>query len=186
MQQRKGPAVSPLIYPLDEFYARAARPLPVVAALAADQMPEPYRSLLAHDRDMTPTLETFHGRQVHLEVISSDQRDDIYLREVVLHLDETDRPVEFGAIRINLAMFPNPARRQILEERLPLGHILAEHRIPHGSRPKAFLRIESDSFIKQSLRLESSHVLYGRRNTLVDPAGHPIAEIVEILPPTTV
>ena len=134
---------------------------------------------------MTPTLEAFHGQQVHLEVISSDQRDDIYFREVVLHLDKTDRPVEFGAIRINLAMFPNPARRQILEERRPLGHILAEHRIPHGSRPKAFLRIESDSFIKQSLRLGRSHVLYGRRNTLVDPAWHAIAEIVEILPPIT-
>ena len=31
--------------------------------------------------------------------------------------------------------------------------------------------------------LTGKHVLYGRRNTLSNPEGHPLAELVEILPP---
>ena len=47
-------------------------------------MPEPYRSLLAHNNDMTPTLSAFHARVIHLRVLSRQQRDDFYFREVVL------------------------------------------------------------------------------------------------------
>ena len=182
----KGAAVSPWIYPLDEFYAQASRPLPDVATVRPDRMPEPYRSLLAHDQDMTPTLEKFYRQKIHLEILSRQQRGGFYSREVVLLLDNTDQPVEFGAIKINLSVFPNAARREILEGRLPLGHILAEDKIAHTSRPKAFLRVTSDGFINGALRLKGSCVLFGRRNTLLDPAQHPIAEIVEILPPVGV
>ena len=182
-RQPKGAAVSPWIYPLDEFYALAGRPLPAVETIPVDQILEPYRSLLAHDQDMTPTLENFHQQKIHLEMLSRQLRGGFYFREVVLHLDDTDQAVEFGAIKINLSVFPNAARREILEERLPLGHILAEHKIAHTSRPKAFLRVKSDSFINAALRLKASCVLFGRRNTLLDPAQHPMAEIVEILPP---
>jgi hypothetical protein len=35
------------------------------------------------------------------------------------------------------------------------------------------------------LHLQGAHVLYGRRNTLSNPAGKSLAEIVEILPPIT-
>ena len=34
-------------------------PLPVMEQIQADEMPEPYRSLLVHDSDMTSTLEEF-------------------------------------------------------------------------------------------------------------------------------
>jgi hypothetical protein len=96
----------------------------------------------------------------------------------------TRTPVEFGAIKINLALFPAAARRLILEEKEPLGTILSEFKIVHTSRPKAFLRIEADSFIKGALQLRGKQELFGRRNTLYDPHHFPLAEIVEILPPT--
>jgi chorismate-pyruvate lyase len=182
-QRPKRPEVSPLIYPLDEFCARDGRPLPAITSIPGTRVPEPYRSLLVHDQDMTPTLEKFFQRTLHLELLSREQRGDFYFREVVLRLDGTEQPVEFGAIKINLAVFPNAARREILEERLPLGHILAEHRIAHASRPKAFLRVKPDDFINRALRLNGARNLFGRRNTLLDRAQHPIAEIVEILPP---
>ncbi|HEY0548321.1 MAG TPA: hypothetical protein VGF13_01895, partial [Verrucomicrobiae bacterium] len=92
--------------------------------------------------------------------------------------------VEFGAIKINLALFPAAARRLILEEKEPLGTILHEFKIVHASRPKAYLRIEADSFIKGALQLRGKQELFGRRNTLYDPHHFPLAEIVEILPPT--
>lgn len=180
-------AVSPVAYPLDEFYAQAGRPLPRIETVAGAAVPEPFQSLLVHNNDMTPTLENYYGTGIHLRVLSRQQRDDFYFREVLLLLNGADRPVEFGAIKINLALFPPAARREILAERLPLGHVLRTHDITHASRPKAFLKIQSDSFICEALRAEVDHpALYGRRNSLVDPVQRSLAEIVEILPPATV
>jgi chorismate-pyruvate lyase len=177
------PRVLPFAYPLDEFYALAKRELPPIEQIEGDEVPLPYRDLLVHGADMTPTLEKFHEEQIYLNVISRQTRGDFYFREVILLTHRTRRPVEFGAIKINLALFPALARRLILEEQEPLGSILADHHIPHTSRPKAFLRIQADSFIKGALQLAGDQTLYGRRNTLFDPQGRALAEIVEILPP---
>jgi hypothetical protein len=92
--------------------------------------------------------------------------------------------VEFGAIKMVLDLFPAEAQQEILRERRPLGQILTEFGVAFQSRPRAYLRMEADPFIKSALRLEETHFLYGRRNTLVDSWGRPLAEIVEILPPT--
>jgi hypothetical protein len=97
-------------------------------------------------------------------------------------LDGTNQPAEFGAIKIDLSLFARAARSEILREELPLGRILREHNVPHTSRPRAFLRLASDRFINTALGLTGAQVLYGRRNSLLDPEGRSLAEIVEILP----
>jgi len=175
-------AAQPIVYPLDDFYAQAGRSLPRIEPVEGKDVPEPYQTLLVHQNDMTPTLEQFHGSIIHLEVIRSQQRGDFYFREVIL-LTEEGKPVEFGAIKINLSLFPSAACAQILGERIPLGTLLAEYKVTHTSRPKAFLRIESDDFINTAFKLTGQHWLYGRRNTLWNPQQLPLAEIVEILPP---
>ena len=175
---------SSVAHPLDEFYAAAHLPLPPLNEIDGEAMPEPYKSLLVHQRDMTPTLEKFHGQRIHLQVLGRRRKDDAYFREVVLRLDGTNQPVEFGAIKINLDLFPEKAREEILHERLPLGSLLHEYKIPHTSRPRAYLRLASDKFINDVLGMSGAHVLYGRRNTLYDPQDRPLAEIVEILPIT--
>ena len=174
--------VLPFAYPLDEFYALAHRELPHIEQVRGDELPEPWRTLLVHNNDMTPTLENFYADDLTLKVISRHHRGDFYFREVVLLTGKEQKAVEFGAIKINLGLFPCSARPRILEEHQPLGGILREYRIPHSSRPKAFLRLHSDEFINSALQLRGQHVLYGRRNTLFDPMQRPLAEIVEILP----
>lgn len=179
----KAASAIPFVYPLDDFYVREGVALPPIETVKDADVPEPYRQLLVHTHDMTPTLEAFHGRKIHLHVLRRQQRDDFYFREVVLLLEGAEQPVEFGAIKINLALVPPAVRREILEERLPLGRILREHNIAHSSRPKAYLRVEADDFIRSALKLKGGPcVLYGRRNTLSDPVQRSLAEIVEILP----
>ncbi len=177
------PAASPFIHPLDEFYAQASLPLPEIETIPGPEMPQPFRQLLVHQNDMTPTLSGFYSDKIHLRVLRRQQRDDFYCRQVLLLLDASDRPIEFGAIKINLALFPPSARRPILEERIPLGQILSDHRIVHQSRPKAYLRLRPDAYMAQILKLRGHEVLYGRRNTISDSVQRPLAEIVEILPP---
>ncbi len=180
---RAAPGKFVLAHPLDEFYAQMGLTLPPLQQLDGEAVPQPYKRLLVHQNDMTPTLENFHGRDIHLRLLGRRRKGNGYFREVVLLLDGTDQPVEFGAIKIHLDRFVPEVRRQILEERRPLGHVLQECGVKHSSRPKAFLRLASDHLINQALQLSGANVLYGRRNTLFDPQERPLAEIVEILPP---
>jgi len=170
-------------HPLDQFYARAGRPLPPLSEIEGEAVPEPFRTLLVHRDDMTPTLEKFHKLPIHLRVIASERKGNEYFRNVVLLLNGTNQPVEFGAIKINLHLFPETVQKEILAEKLPLGHLLAEHQVKHSSRPDAFLRIASDELINQALHLSGAQVLFGRHNLLLDPQDRPLAEILEILPP---
>src|ERR1051326_185264 len=178
-QTPRHPASAELTHPLDEFYARSGLSLPPWEQIDGEEVPQPYKTLLVHEKDMTPTLESFHGCGVHLRVLGREQRAEDYFREVVLQLEGTDQAVEFGAIRIHLNLFSPPMREQILQERWPLGHILRKYVIPHASRPSAYLRIASDPLINSVLGLSGAQLLYGRRNTLFDPAERSMAEIVE-------
>jgi hypothetical protein len=176
-------AAVPFVHPLDDFYARAALRLPKIERIPAEEVPEPYHSLLVHESDMTPTLEKYHGAPIHLRILGRDQRGDFYFREVVLELDESNQPVEFGAIKISLALFPPRARQTILGEHLPLGTILKMCDVGHTTVAKAFFRLETDEFITRALHLREPAVLYGRRANILDPQKRPLSEIVEVLPP---
>ena len=176
-------AVSPLLYPLDDFYMRMGRQLPVIEMVDSNAIPEPYKSLLVHQSDMTPTLQRYHRDNIHVNALHAEKRDCFYFREVLLELDETGRPVEYGAIKINLSLLSENTRREIIKEQLPLGQILFAQKVKHASQPKAYLKVEADEHIIGTFRLGNSPTLYGRRNTLTHTDGRPLAEIVEILPP---
>jgi chorismate-pyruvate lyase len=178
------PPALPYIYPLDDFYAAAGMPLPKFERIGGEEVPEPYRSLLVHQNDMTPTLEKFHGANIHLRILSRGQRGDFYFRQVALHLDASEKPVEFGANKVSLLLFPPKARQLILEEHLPLGRILKECDIGHRTQAKAFFKVEPDGFIRGILGVDGPATLYGRRATIFDNQNRPLSEIVEILPPT--
>ena len=180
---RAAPTAFSIAHPLDEFYAQMGLTLPPLQRVEGEAVPQPYKQLLVHHSDMTPTLKRFHGRDIHLRLLGRRRKGDEYFREVVLLLDGTEEPVEFGAIKMDLHLFSPEARQQILEERRPLGHILQAFGVRHSSRPGAFLCLASDRFINDALRLTGANVLYGRRNTLFDSRKRPLAEIVEILPP---
>ena len=173
------------VHPLDEFYVRAGRALLPFTVVSGDAVPEPYRTLLVHERDMTRTLEQHHGGSIHLRVLSSHHAGEAYWRESVLELDGSDRAIEFGAIKIHLDRFPEPWRTRILEEHLPLGGILNASGLGYSSRPTAYLKFTPDEFITCALHLEGTGLLYGRQNTLRDAQGIVLAEIIEILPATT-
>lgn len=178
-------AVNPYVHPLDEFYRAAGLPLPSIEAISPGEVPEPFKTLLVHDNDMTPTLEAFHGGDIHLQVLRSYIQGGFYFREVVLRLDRNEAPVEFGASRISLDALTGAARRRILEEHLPLGRILRDFKIPHRNHPDVFLRIAADAFINRAFGHSGRQVLYGRHNRMADPQQRPLAEIIEILPPLT-
>lgn len=170
-------------YPLSEFYSHAKLPLPRMESVPGDAVPEPYRSLLVHNNDMTPTLEAFHNATIHLEILSRERRGDFYYRQVVLRSRSDETPFEFGANKIYLGRYPEEARDLILGEEVPLGRILKDCGIRHHTEAKAFFRIQSDDLINQAFELSEPVVLFGRKALICDEQNRPLSEIVEVLPP---
>lgn len=171
--------------PLSAFFSGDALRQLHEEAIDGAAMPQPYRRLLVHDSDMTSTLERYHGERLTLRVLARRQRGEVLIREVVLCGETSGTAVEFGAIRIDLARFPPPARQQILACRRPLGAVLAAFDIAYLSRPMRFLRLRANDEVARALALERGEgdPLYGRQNELLTPAGRRLAEVVEVLPP---
>jgi chorismate-pyruvate lyase len=147
-------------------------------------MPEPYRSLLVHERDLTPTLEQACRCSIQLRVLRYKRRDHLVSREVALVPESCVQPVAFGAIRIDLQHFSFEARELVLERLQPLGTILRTQGIEHISRPDAFFQVRSDAVINDALQLAGDWLLFGRRNVITDAAQRTLAQVLEILPPS--
>lgn len=172
----------PLLYPLSDFYEQSGMPLPRVEHIDGEAMPQPYRALLVHDRDMTPTIMSAHGQNLRLRLIRRERHGDVYARQIALELEDSGTPVLFGAIKIYLDHFAPHARDLVLEGRRPFGSILQDEAIEHSSRPEAYFQIVSDAVVNEALRLSGENTLYGRRNVLWNASRHPLAQVVEILP----
>ena len=169
-------------FPLSEFYARTSLALPRMEIIPGDVMPEPYRALLVHERDMTSTLERFHNSEIYIHSMSSERRDGEYFREVVLHRASDDAPVEFGANCVKLNLFTPEAGAMILQAKVPLGRILKDYAIENTIRVRRFFRVEPDELICGALNLAAPVPLYGRQAVLCNAEHQPLSQVVEILP----
>lgn len=172
-----------LLYPLSEFYLLDGLILPAVTGIDGQQIPEPSKTLLVHETDMTSTLEKYHDQKLRLHILRRHREGDEYSRQVLLVAERDQIPTEFGAIKIFLQNFPEEVRQQILKGSRPLGTILSDEQIPYTSRPVAFVQITPDPIIKSALGLGETQLVFGRRNVLIDPSQRVLAEILEVLPP---
>ena len=150
---------------------------------AGEALPQPYRALLEHDRDLTPTLEAHHQSPLHIRVLQSEQPGKSYHRRVVLITAE-GRAVSQGEIEIHLDRLPSPIVDHVLAGKKPLGGILRDERFPHQSRPQAFFALDSTPDLESMFGFTGPAVLYGRRNHLLTADGEVFAEVLEILAPS--
>ena len=63
-----------LAYPLNEFYRRNGHSLPPLEEIDPARIPEPYKSLLVHQHDMTSTLENFYGGRIRLQIVGRQRQ----------------------------------------------------------------------------------------------------------------
>lgn len=170
------------LMPLQFFYSREGVPLPEIRFVDGAEIPEPERTLLVHDTDMTPTLTEYHDSELILRVIQKEGSDDYLLRLVDLVTAGEKKIVEFGAIGIRLESLPDRVRKLIRECVHPLGGILNEEAVPHSGKPSAYFEVKADALISESLREPLGATLYGRCNQLMDKDKLVLADVVEILP----
>ena len=158
--------------------------IPGIEFVEAAAIPEPYRSLLAHDKDMTGTLGAYWKLPIALQPLAVQRESNVLYRQVVLTAGPDRIPVEAGAIKIYLNRFPPDALPVITQSLQPLGAVLSEYNIPYVSAPQGFFRLPANERLREAFDDQREQALYGRRNRLTTPTGEPLAEVVEILPAT--
>lgn len=173
-----------LFSPLGYFYEKLRLPVPEMKQVAPGDLPGAERVLLAHDRDMTPTLEAAYGARLQIRILEYDASEESVNRLVALMMEGVQNPVGLGAIHIFTARLPLPARKLILDRREPFGRILQEAGVTHYSRPSAYFHVMADAVIMETLGLSEACVLHGRRNTIWNESGEALADVVEILAPS--
>lgn len=170
-----------LLYPLDLVYERAGIAAPEATEVSPEEIPLPYRSLLVHRDDMTPTLERHYGGRLVLRPLSVFTSGGSYFRRVLLVSEYAGQPVEMGAIRMELDAFGAPIRRKILENEIPFGRVVRDGRFDCRSEPTAFLAVEPNPEMMGVFWMREPSTLYGRRTRIVR-RGAVIGDIVEVLP----
>jgi hypothetical protein len=170
------------LMPFHYFYEKRGETLPDFRFLRGEEVPYPYRSLLVHTNDMTPTLAAFHHSRLYLEVHEHESNDHFVIRLVTLHAASNDAPVEYGAIAIQLGGLAPEVAAEVVAGRKPLGGLLGEHAVAHRGAPVAYFSVPADERIAKALGQVPGEVLYGRCNQLLDADGMVFADIVEILP----
>lgn len=169
---------------LREFYKAMAEPPSIDAEfVAAQSLPQPQRSLLVHDSDMTSTLAAHYGEPIALRVLDCHNGQHSYRRHIVLETSISRRPIEYGAMQVLLPLLSEAAREEVLAAKTPLGAVLARHGLNYRHCPGGHFRIHTNQLIEQALRLSWPQWLYGRCNCMSDGVGRVVAEVIEILPP---
>lgn len=157
--------------------------MPTYTAVEGEEVPDPYRALLVHRGDMTSRLEAFHKGAIFLEVLRREHTEDAYRREVVLRINGSSLPVEYGAIEICLPAFPREVRQLIVEAHLPLGGLMNRFQMKYRSEPRAFIRLGADPVMQRVFEAPAATEFYGRSNVLLGADGETLARIVEVLRP---
>ena len=171
---------SPL-HPLDIAYTRAGLEPPLATPIRPDAIPEPYHSLLVHQRDMTLTLEAHFGGRVALRPLTTFTIGPWYYRRVLLAQEYSGRPVEMGAIRIKLASLPRKVQVEIRRNRIPLGRLLRDAGVDFTSMPREFFEVVPNAEMMGVFWMREAKTLFGRRTeVLLDSKA--IGDIVEVLP----
>lgn len=169
-----------LLEPLVRFRSEAGAEF---EAVSQEEIPEPARTLLVHQGDMTSRLQRFHQSSIGLRVLQSRRdAEEVYSREVLLLAQASGASVEYGAIEIFLGGLAPQLRTLILAGEVPLGGILNSSGIQYRSEPQEFFKLRQSPSLASLLDAEPGIPLYGRCNVLRTVEGTLLARIVEVLP----
>lgn len=149
-------------------------------AVEADDIPQPARDLLVHQKHMTATLKAHHGQDVELHVLADRLEGNQYTRKILLTLPDRGKVVEFGIARLDLRFTEEAVRAAILDRATPLGAILIGHRVLTKVAPKWYLRFRADCPVMTFFGQPSVEA-YGRLAT-IHCNGDAAVELLELVP----
>ncbi len=149
----------------------------------ADDIPQPARGLLVHDRHMTAILKTHYQQDVALRVLEDKLEGDDYSRKILLTLPNSGAVVEFGIARLDLRFTDEEVRAAILGRDFPLGAVLIGHGVLTKVAPKWYLRFPEDCPFVEYFGSPAAEA-FGRLAT-IHCNGDAAVELLEVVPATS-
>jgi chorismate-pyruvate lyase len=151
-------------------------------SVKSSELPEPYRSLLAHNEHMTVTLEAYHDSLVNVETLAEWHDANCYSRNSLLTRQSDGMVLQFGVMRIWLTDLPAAVRDEIAFQHLPLGRVLIKHNMLRQVELIALWQIRPGSALRQHFAIPGDRTVYGRSaQILVDE--RPTVQMLEIIAP---
>ena len=148
--------------------------------IAAEEMPDPFRTLLVHEKHMTLTLTAHYGAFLELHVKEMHYEENLYSRKIQLSIPRNDALVEYGLVRLDLRYIPEPVWKEIFQQRTPLGEILLRHNILQRVQPRWYFRLNPGCSILQWLKADLPEPVFGRLGTIFCN-GQPAVEVMEVV-----
>lgn len=147
-------------------------------------VPSPYGMLLAHNRHMTVTVEAYHRDSVDVRVLRSLRKAECYSREILLDTRRLGQTVQYGIVRLHLHRIAEVPKREILEEKKPLGRILIEQHVLREVELFDVWHIQCGPMLAQLFSVPNDTVTYGR-TAMIHCDGEPAIELLEIVRPAS-
>jgi chorismate-pyruvate lyase len=143
------------------------------------EVPEPYRSLLAHHAHMTVTVEKFHGCLVDVEVLRTLTNSTHYSRVIRLRRQSDRTVVMFGLVRLNRQFLGETVFGEIESQQEPLGRILIRHNVLRNVKLLSLWKITPGPELLAGVEMPELDLCYGR-TALIYCNGVPAVELLEI------
>jgi chorismate-pyruvate lyase len=147
-----------------------------------EEMPDPYRRLLAHDAHMTVTVEEFHRDSVDVRVLDKVTTPRHYARKILLTRHGDGRVVQYGIMRVHWAWLSDEVRTEIEREETPLGRILINHDVMRRIWLSALWRVAPAAELQRLMMLDGPRTTYGR-TAIIECDHEPAIELLEIVTP---
>lgn len=158
---------------------------PEAVVVPAGDVPQPYQRLLVHHEHMTVTVEEHFGGAVDVKVLACRHTGNEYARKILLGMHEGGRVVQFGLVRIDLGVCPEPVRNAIVEGKTPLGRVLIQHDMLRRIEPTAFVKVKLSAKMAEWFGSAAGTETYGRLGVIYT-GERPAVEVLEILAPIPV
>ena len=101
-----------------------------------------------------------------MPVVDRRLEGDIYNRKILLTKQGTNTVVQFGLVRFDFQYVTEAVRREIIDERTPLGRVLINHNVLRQVDLNAILRVTAGPGLAKYLQMQEGGVTYGRVATI--------------------
>lgn len=150
--------------------------------VSIEEVPEPYRRLLAHNDHMTVAVEEHHGGPVDVRVLERQVTETHYAREILLARQSDGVVVQYGIMRVAFAYLRPEVQNEIRAEQTPLGRILIEHNVHRRVQLFSLRRVELGEELSRHFEFPTGAIAYGR-TALIECNQVPAIELLEIVAP---
>ena len=148
--------------------------------VAADEMSEPFPSLLNHDMHMTVTVEKFHSSLVDVEVLEHKRENNFYSREILLRRQSDSAVVQYGIVRLNFDFLSDEVVAEIEAQKTPLGRVLISHDVMRRVKLLSLYEVTPGGRMLELMGLAPGQSCYGR-TALIYCDNKPAIELLEVV-----